>query len=81
MMRAKRSFLFGFECMKAGYWGVMTASSEAEIKERWPELTVVKQKPKWMTDAAYADYLDHAYDIDGEPHGILNIVLNARGEV
>ena len=77
-MPDKRPFLVGFEYMKAGYWGVMSARSESEIKGRWPELSVVHDKPSWMSQETYADYLDHAYDIDGEPHGILNIILNSR---
>jgi len=77
-MTVKQPFLVAFEYMRAGYWGVMSARSEAEIKERWPELTVVRERPKWMSQETYANYLDHAYDIDGQPHGILDIVLNSR---
>lgn len=64
--------------MKAGYWGVMNARSEDEIKAKWPELVVLHQRPSWMTAEDYENYEEHPYDIDGASYGILNIILNNR---
>lgn len=74
----KKHFLVGFEHMKAGYWGVMNARSEEEMKANWPELVVLHQRPGWMTPEDYENYEGHAYDIDGAPYGILTIILNNR---
>jgi hypothetical protein len=74
----KKHFLVGFEHLKAGYWGVISARSETEIKAKWPELTIVHHRPRWMTEEEYGDYAEHAYDIDGPPYGILNIIVNNR---
>jgi hypothetical protein len=78
MPNEKHPFLVAFDYMKAGYWGVMIARSESEIEQKWPELKVVQEKPRWMTEINYRDCFDRAYDIDGQPHGILNIILNSR---
>jgi hypothetical protein len=74
----KKPFLIAFDYMKAGYWGVMSARSESEIRAKWPELMIVRDRPHWMSQDDYANYLDHAYDIDGAPHGILNIIVDSR---
>ena len=74
----KKLFLVGFDHMKAGYWGVISARSEAEIKARWPELTIVHNRPHWMTEEVYGNYVERAYDIDDPPLGILNIIINNR---
>jgi hypothetical protein len=38
---SKNAFLVAFDYLKAGYWGVMFACSKAEIRTKWPELTIV----------------------------------------
>jgi hypothetical protein len=75
---SKKPFLVAFDYLKAGYWGVMLARSPAEIHAKWPELTIVEDRPPWMTEDDYQNYLARAYDIDGAPHGILNMILNSR---
>ena len=74
----KKPYLVGFDYLKAGYWGVMLAHSQAEIRTKWPELTIVEDRPHWMSEDKYSYYLMRAYDIDDPPHGILNIIINSR---
>jgi hypothetical protein len=74
----KKPFLVAFGYLKAGYWGVMYARSPAEIQAKWPELVIADKRPEWMTGDDYSKYLARAYDIDGDPHGILNMILNSR---
>jgi hypothetical protein len=79
MTAEKRPFIIEIDHMKAGYWGVMLARSEEEIREKWPEVNIVYDHPKWMSDDRYERYLSHPYDIDDDdPHGILNIIVRSR---
>ena len=80
MAADKHPHLIGFDHLEAGYWGVMLARSEAEIAEKWPEVSIVQQRPRWMSDERYAKYLADPYVIDGEPRGILNIIVRSRNE-
>jgi hypothetical protein len=75
---SKKPFLVAFDYLKAGYWGVMFARSQEEIHAKWPELTVVEDRPHWMSEDDYRSYLARAYDIDDAPYGILNIIVNSR---
>lgn len=76
--KKKKPFLVAYDFMKAGYWGVMFARSEAEILAKWPELAIVKERPHWMTEDDYNNELARAYDIDDTPHGILNMIVDSR---
>jgi hypothetical protein len=79
MSRDKQPFLVVLDHMKAGYWGVMNARSESEIKAKWPELKIIRQRPHWMTQQEYDGYLGHPYDVNDAPHGILDIIAESRG--
>lgn len=74
----KHRFLSHMTMGKAA-WGVTLARSEAEIEHHYPELTVVHQRLKWMSDDHYARICDQElHDIDGAPWGVLNVVLADR---
>lgn len=74
----KASFLIAYDYGAGGLWGVMHARSEEEIAVAYPELTVVHERPKWMSDERYEELAESPYDIDGAPWGMLNAVLADR---
>lgn len=45
----KRKFLVNYDYGMGGAWAFLMAESAAEIGERFPELTVVHDRPAWMT--------------------------------
>lgn len=74
----KQSFLVVYDYGSGGLWGVMLARSIEEILRVYPELQVVSDAPKWMTQDYYADLAATPYDIDGAPWGLLNALLADR---
>jgi hypothetical protein len=76
-------FLVAYDYGAGGLWGVMRARDEVEIRERYPELTIVKERPSWMTDDELERIRDvETHEVDGAPWGMLNAVLadRERGE-
>ena len=45
----------------------MRARSEAEIAGVYPELAIVADRPRWMSQENYARICEHEDDIDGAP--------------
>lgn len=79
MTAQKRLFLVAYDYGAGGLWGAMLARSEEEIRSKYPELTIVHQRPRWMSDTDYERICDQElHDIDGPPWGILNAVLADR---
>lgn len=74
----KSEYLIAYDYGSGGLWGVILARSEDEITGVYPEVTVVRNRPKWMTDERYAELADTPYDIDGAPWGLLNALLADR---
>lgn len=74
----KKPFLIAYGYGDGGLWGVMLANSEDQVRAAYPELTVVHGRPRWMTDARYAELAETPYDIDGAPWGLLNALLADR---
>lgn len=75
---AKQPFLVVYDYGSGGLWGVMYARSSEEILRVYPELEVVPEQPKWMSQDYYADLAATPYDIDGAPWGLLNALLADR---
>jgi hypothetical protein len=80
MNEKKVPFLIGYEYGMGGLWGVIDARSEDEIKQKYPELDVVHERPKWMTPQRYGELCERErHDIDEEtPWGILRAVVTNR---
>ena len=50
MSAVKQAFLVAYDRGKlSGLWAFMLAGSEEETVRRYPELTIVKDLPAWMT--------------------------------
>jgi hypothetical protein len=80
MSESKHPFLVGYDYGMGGLWGVINARSVAEITAKYPELSIVQRRPKWMTIERYGDLLEREqHDIDEpQPWGILVAVLADR---
>jgi hypothetical protein len=76
---AKKEFMVVYDYGAGGLWGVMRARSVEEILAKYPELRIQSEPPAWMTDAVLAD-ISRAenHDIDGEPQGLLKVVMADR---
>jgi hypothetical protein len=75
----KRLYLVAYDYGAGGLWGAMMARSEDEIHKLYPELSIVANRPGWMSDGRYQQICDQEmHDIDGAPWGILNAVLADR---
>lgn len=74
----KQPFLVVYDYGSGGLWGVVLAGSAEEIQRVYPELEVVPELPKWMTQDYYADLAATPYDVDGAPWGLLNALLADR---
>lgn len=76
---AKHPFLVCYDYGMGGLWALVDARSEDEILERYPELTVFYERPKWMGDLEFDRILTtERHDIDGQPYGVLNVLLADR---
>ena len=79
MNGAKKEFLILYDYGSGGLWGVMRAYSAEEILARYPELTVARKRPAWMTDAVFEDInRSESHDFDDEPHGLVKVLLADR---
>ena len=76
----KKPYLVVYDYRIAGLWAVIHARSEAEISAKYPELEILHDRPKWMTDERYNRIAEvHSYDIDEEPrHGWLSFPEASR---
>jgi hypothetical protein len=71
--------LIAYDYGMGGLWGVMLARSEDDIREKYPELVIVKERPVWMTDESHTRlYREDRHDIDAPPSGMLKAVLGER---
>lgn len=76
---AKKSILVCYDYGMGGLWAFIDARSESEILERYPELTVVHERPQWMSDQDVDNILStEHHDLDGQPFGVLNVLLSDR---
>jgi hypothetical protein len=77
----KKLFLVCYDYGMGGLWGAMMAPSEQEIVAAYPELAVVHERPRWMSDAVYEQICrEQRHDVDGAPWGILDVVLADRAQ-
>ena len=75
----KRPFLIAYDYGTGGLWGAMLARSESEILAKYPELAVVHDRPRWMSEEDLERiYEERVYDVDGAPWGLLDALLADR---
>lgn len=73
-----RPFLVAYDYGMGGLWGVILADSRESIVRQYPELTVVAERPAWMSDERYQRLMSDPYELDAPPRGMLLAVLADR---
>ena len=68
----KKSFLVVYEYGMGGVWALIMARYKGEILEKYPDLTIVDERPSWMSDDHFENVIRKTYDIDDEPEGWLS---------
>ena len=75
----KQKFLVNYEYGMGGVWALVMANSEEQISERFPELTVVHDRPAWLTeDEARRIEETLTMDIDDADAPVLKELIEAR---
>jgi hypothetical protein len=74
-----QKFLVGYDYGMGGLWAMVDADTKEEITRKYPELTVVLERPKWMSAEHYEDLLaKRHYFIKDAPEGVLAVVVSDR---
>jgi hypothetical protein len=72
-------FLVVYDYGSGGLWGVLMAPSKAAIEERYPELDIVNERPRWMSQERYESVMEEPLWLDDEPpQGLLAVLLSDR---
>lgn len=75
----KTPHLVAYDYGQGAVWAVVVADSTAEIERDFPELTVVRDRPAWMTDNELENVEKvHTYDIGDRTFGLLAEIIDAR---
>ena len=78
---SKRTFLTVYDYGMGGIWSFITARTKDEIRAKYPELTVIDERPEWMTDEKYDELVRKIrlhIDIDEKPSGWFEAVVANR---
>lgn len=75
----KHKYLVNYDYGMGGAWAFLMAESEADIETRFPELTIVRETPTWLTPRE-AEHLERTLtiDIDDPNAPVLRQILEAR---
>jgi hypothetical protein len=75
----KETFLAVYDYGQGGVWVLIDARSSGEISAKYPELSVVADKPEWLTDETLDEIRTKMhFDIDDEPNGWLLTLVGNR---
>lgn len=76
----KTPHLVVYDYGTGGVWAIIAAENAGAISDKYPLLTVVEQRPPWMTDTEYERIsATHSYDVDQEPDDFLRALAAERG--
>ena len=68
----KREYLVLYDYGMGGVWANLTAENEDQIRERFPQLQVVTERPSWWTTQVEARTRERmTMDVDDESHPFL----------
>jgi hypothetical protein len=70
---AKSRYLVCYDHGMGGVWASITADSPDEITTKYPQLTVLTERPSWMTIEKEPG-VDMTFDIDDPPTGWLTLL-------
>ena len=72
----KQPFLTVYDYGAGGVWVIVRSPDKKSIQRKYPILDVFDERPRWMSDDLYAKIAErHVYDIDDEPAGVLQFML------
>ena len=72
----KQAFLAVYDYGAGDVWAIVRSPDKKSIQRKYPILDVLDERPRWMSDAQYAQIAErHLYDIDDEPAGVLQFML------
>ncbi len=75
-MGQKTPFLTVYDYGAGGVWAIVISPDKKSIKRKYPLLDVLDGRPLWMDDERYAKIVEtNFYDIDDEPAGVLQFML------
>jgi hypothetical protein len=81
MAETTREFLVVYDYGMGGLWAVVHAHSAAEIVAMYPELTVMDERPEWMTDEVLAEIRqDESHNLHDQPHDLLEGLIAQRNK-
>lgn len=76
---SKQPFLVVYHYGQGGIWGYVVAESAEQIEREFPELTVVNERPGWMTEEREARIRNgRTVDIDQRETGFLADIIAER---
>jgi hypothetical protein len=77
----KQRFLVCYDYGMGGLWGLIHAESIDAIHGRYPELTIVHDRPAFLQEEArWQQLVEDTYDIDDPPRGLLTALLADRAK-
>lgn len=62
-----REFLIVYDYGTGGVWGLALASNPAKIREHFPQLRIVAERPIWMDDGRFQKLREASSFVVGEP--------------
>lgn len=72
----KQAFLAVYDYGVGDVWAIVRSPDKMSIQRKYPILDVLDERPRWMSDDRYAEIAErHFYDIDDEPAGVLQFML------
>jgi hypothetical protein len=71
-------FLVVYDYGQGGFWAIVRAESPVDVQSRFPELTLVPDRPAWMSDQVLSDLHDEVLNVR-QPTGLLSDILRERG--
>ena len=75
-MICKQPFLTVYDYGVGGVWAIVRSPDKKSIQRKYPILDVFDERPRWMSDDHYAQIAErNLYDIDDEPAGVLQFML------
>lgn len=75
----KQRFLVCYDYGMGGLWAFIYARFSEEVLEKYPELFIAYEKPRWLDEKQAVNIeLLESHDIDGEPFGVLRVIIEER---
>lgn len=79
VLAMKTPFLVAYDYGQGAVWAVVLADSASQIEEEFPELTLVTERPAWLTNREFDKIKElHSYDIDDRTVGLLAEIIDGR---